>query len=150
MFYKYIIRPESPSLCNYALVVLKIIVFQPAVVHLLEWHQRKIVESSHFFLQLISGMIKMIPSINFINEKENTIVKRIAPEPVSKPNQNQNTMKPITTTDMMREMRFLMEIAIVQNSTDFSDPRVWFTYIEWEVSRFWLIDTNRNENYCNN
>jgi len=76
--------------------------------------------------------------------------KRIKPEPILKPDQNQKTMKPITTTAMIREMRFLMEIAIVQESTDFSNPRVWFTYIEWENTRFWLIDTNRNENYCNN
>ena len=59
-------------------------------------------------------------------------------------------MKTLRETPIMREMRFLFEIALVQDSTDFSDTRLWFSYIAWEASRLWLIDVNRNEAYCNN
>lgn len=59
-------------------------------------------------------------------------------------------MKPLETTAMMREMRLLLEIAIMQEATDFTNPWTWFTYIEWEQSRLWLIDVNRGEGYCYN
>ena len=50
----------------------------------------------------------------------------------------------------MREMRFLLEIAIMHEAIDFSNTGLWFTYIEWEISRKWLIDVNRHESYCYN
>ena len=50
----------------------------------------------------------------------------------------------------MREMRLLLEMAIMHDSIDFSNTGIWFSYIEWEESRKWLIDVNRNEAYCYN
>ena len=59
-------------------------------------------------------------------------------------------MKTINKTALIREMRLLMEVAIMQDATDFSDTGLWFTYVEWEASRKWLIDVNRGKAYCFN
>jgi hypothetical protein len=59
-------------------------------------------------------------------------------------------MKTFEAAALMREVRFLMEIAIVQDATDFSNGLSWINYLEWEASRRWLIDVNRNEPYCSN
>ena len=59
-------------------------------------------------------------------------------------------MKTINKTALIREMRLLLEVAIVQDATDFSNTGLWFTYVEWEASRKWLIDMNRNAAYCSN
>ena len=59
-------------------------------------------------------------------------------------------MKTLQPNALVREMRFLLEIAIMQDAIDVSNTGLWFSYIEWEASRKWLIDVNRNEVYCNN
>ncbi len=59
-------------------------------------------------------------------------------------------MKTTNTTARMREMKLLLEIALVEDGTDFSNTALWFSYLEWEASRKWLIDMNRDEIYCCN
>ena len=61
-----------------------------------------------------------------------------------------NAMKTLKPAAMMREMRLLLEIAIVQDALDTSNTGLWFTYVEWEASRKWLVDMNRSEVYCCN
>jgi hypothetical protein len=59
-------------------------------------------------------------------------------------------MKTFEATAFMRELKILLEISIVQDSIDFSTSRLWYTYIDWEDSRMWLIDINRHKIYCYN
>jgi len=59
-------------------------------------------------------------------------------------------MKTFEAAAFIREMRILMEITLVKDSLDYSNPGLWYTYLDWENSRMWLIDVNRNERYCIN
>jgi hypothetical protein len=59
-------------------------------------------------------------------------------------------MNTFETSAFLRELKIIMEIAIVQNSTDLSDPMLHLTYAEWEGSKRWLIDLGWNEEYCIN
>jgi hypothetical protein len=54
------------------------------------------------------------------------------------------------TTAFILELRLLMEIIIVQNSTNLDNPYLCSTYAEWEDSRLWLIDLGWNKRYCIN
>ncbi len=50
----------------------------------------------------------------------------------------------------IKELQIIMEVTIVRDSLDLSNPWIWYTYLDWEESRMWLIDVNRNERYCIN
>jgi len=51
---------------------------------------------------------------------------------------------------LIRELRILMEVTIVRDSLSLSNPGIWNTYLDWELSRMWLVDVSRKERYCNN